>query len=93
MAVHAAPVSQPDRLVIAFAAQPIVHPNPRSGCRVRAYLAWKERSPPYVGVRASSARDVTTSTDAYSVLGLSVTPEFFRTMGVGPFLAHAACRR
>jgi predicted permease len=81
---------QPDRLVIAFAAQPARPSEPAVWLPYRAYLAWKERSHTLTSVSGAFVRaaDVTTSTVAYSVLGLSVTPEFFRTMGVGPFLGR-----
>jgi predicted permease len=80
----------PNRLVIAFAAQPSRSSEPAVWLPYRAYLAWKERSHTLTSVSGAFVRaaDVTTSTDAYSVLGLSVTPEFFRTMGVGPFLGR-----
>jgi predicted permease len=81
---------QPDRLVIAFAAEPSRPSEPAVWLPYRAYLAWKARSRTLMSVSGAfvHAADVTTSTDAYSVLGLSVTPEFFRTMGVGPLLGR-----
>jgi putative ABC transport system permease protein len=81
---------EPDRLVIAFAAQPDRPSEPAVWLPYRAYLAWKERSRTFTSVSGAFVRavDVTTSTDAYSVLGLSVTQEFFKTMGVGPFLGR-----
>ena len=81
---------QSDRLVIAFAAQPNRPAEPAVWLPYRSYLAWKERSRTLTSVSAAFVRavDVTTSTDAYSVLGLSVTPEFFRTFGVGPLLGR-----
>jgi predicted permease len=81
---------QPDRLVIAFAAQPDRPSEPAVWLPYRSYLAWKERSRTLTSVSGAFVRatDVTTSTDAYGVLGLSVTPEFFRTMGVGPLLGR-----
>ena len=86
---------QPDRLVIAFAAQPDRPSEPAVWLPYRAYLAWKERSRSLTSVSGAFVRaaDVTTSTDAYSVLGLGVTSEFFQTMGVGPLLGRTLSAR
>jgi predicted permease len=79
-----------DRLVIAFAAQPDRPSEPAVWLPYRSYVAWKERSRTLSSVSAAFMRavDVTTSTDTYSVLGLRVTPEFFRTFGVNPLLGR-----
>jgi predicted permease len=80
-----------DRLVIAFAAEPDRPSEPAVWLPYRSYVAWQERSRALTSVSAAfvQAADVTTSADTYSVLGLSVTPEFFRTFGVGPLLGRA----
>ena len=80
-----------DRLVIAFAANPDRPSEPAVWLPYRSYVAWQERSRALTSVSAAfvHAVDMTTSTDTHSVLGLSVTPEFFRTFGVSPVLGRA----
>ena len=79
-----------DRLVIAFAARPDRPGEPAVWLPYRAYLAWKERSQSLASVSGVFMRDATVSTarDAQSALGLNVTPEFFKTLGVSPLLGR-----
>jgi predicted permease len=79
-----------DRLVIAFGARPERPAEPAVWLPYRAYLAWKERSQSFESVSGVFMRDATVSTarDAQSALGLSVTPEFFKTLAVGPLLGR-----
>jgi predicted permease len=79
-----------DRLVIAFAARPERPTEPAVWLPYRAYLAWKERSRTLTSVSAAFVRDVTVTTaaDAQTVLGLTITPEFFDTFGVRPMLGR-----
>jgi putative ABC transport system permease protein len=80
----------PDRLAIAFAAQADRPAEPAVFLPYRVYLGWKERSGSFESLSAAFPRDVTlvTATDAQSSLGLSVTPEFFRTFDVAAFLGR-----
>jgi len=79
-----------DRLVIAFAAQPDRPTEPAVWLPYRAYAGWNERSRSFDSISAAFPRDatLTTAADAESVLGLSVTPEFFRTFGIKAFLGR-----
>ena len=79
-----------DRLVIAFAAQPDRPTEPAVWLPYRAYAGWKERSRSFDSISAAFPRDatLTTAADAESLLGLSVTPEFFRTFGIKAFLGR-----
>jgi predicted permease len=79
-----------DRLVIAFAARPERPTEPAVWLPYRAYLGWKERSRTLTSISAASVRDVTvtTASDAQTVLGLTVTPEFLGTLGVRPILGR-----
>src|SRR5262245_46514739 len=72
-----------DRLVIAFAARPERPTEPAVWLPYRAFLGWKERSRTLTSLSAAFVRDVTvtTSADARTVLGLTVTAEFFGTLG------------
>src|SRR5262245_17384784 len=81
---------QPDRLVIAFEANPDRPAEPAVWLPYRAYLGWKERSRSFDSLSAAFVRDVTltTAVAAESLLGLNVTPEFFRTFGVDAFLGR-----
>ena len=87
------PLNFPDaeRLVIAFAARPERPTEPAVWLPYRAYLAWRDRNRSFASVSAAFVRDVTLteSTDARTLLGLNVTPEFFRTFGVSPHLGRA----
>lgn len=75
-----------ERLAIAFAARPERPNEPAVWLPYRAFLGWKARSRSFASISAAFPRDVTltTATDAQSMLGLNVSPEFFRTFGVGP---------
>ncbi len=79
-----------DRLVIAFAARPERPTEPAVWLPYRAYLAWKERSRTLTSISAAFVRDVTVTTaaDAQTVLGLTITPQFFGTFGVRPMLGR-----
>jgi predicted permease len=75
-----------DRLVVAFGARPERPSEPAVWLPYRAYVQWKERSRSFSSVSAAFMRDVTVTSgsDSRTVLGLSVTSEFFRTLGVQP---------
>jgi predicted permease len=79
-----------DRLVIAFAARPERPTEPAVWLPYRVYDASKDRSRSFASLSAAFVRDVTltTSSDARTLLGLMVTPEFFRTFGVIPHLGR-----
>jgi predicted permease len=79
-----------DRLVIAFAAQPDRPTEPAVWLPYRAYAGWKERTSSFESISGAFPRDVTlaTAVDAQTLLGLSVTPEFFRTFGVKAFVGR-----
>ena len=86
------PLNFPDaeRLVIAFAARPERPAEPAVWLPYRVYRECKERSGSFTSVSAAFVRDVTLTTeaDAQSLLGLAVTPEFFRTFGVSPLIGR-----
>jgi len=75
-----------DRLVIAFAASRDRPSEPAVWLPYRAYLAWKERSHSFSSVSAAffQGATITTADEARSAVGLRVTPDFFRTLGVPP---------
>ncbi len=79
-----------DRLVIAFGAPSDRPSEPAVWLPYRAYLGWKEQSRSFASVSAAFFRGVTvrTQTDARSAVGLEVTPDFFQTLGVRPFLGR-----
>jgi predicted permease len=79
-----------DRLAIAFAARPERPTEPAVWLPYRAFLGWKERSRSFASISAAFPRDVilTTASDAQSILGLNVSPEFFRTFSVGPLVGR-----
>ena len=81
---------QSDRLVIAFAATPDRPSEPAVWMPYRAYLGWKEQSRSFTSISAAffNSVTVTTPSDARSVLGLVVSPEFFETLGVAPLLGR-----
>ena len=56
----------------------------------RVYLGLAERSRSFAAVSAAFVRDVTVTTPdaAETVLGLTVTPDLFRTLGVTPLLGR-----
>ena len=80
-----------EHLAIAFAARPERPSEPAVWLPYRAFLGWKERSRSFASLSAAFPRDVTltSASDARAVLGLSVSPEFFRTFGVGPLVGRA----
>lgn len=81
---------QSDRLVIAFAATPDRPSEPAVWMPYRAYLGWKEQNRSFTSISAAffNSVTVTTPSDARSVLGLEVSPEFFETLGVAPLLGR-----
>ena len=80
------PLKFPDahRIVIAFATQPDRPTEPAVWLPYRAYAGWKQRSSSFESISGAFPRDVTltTAVDAQTVLGLSVTPEFFPTLAL-----------
>ena len=68
-----------NRLVVAFGARPERPSEPAVWLPYRAYVQWKERSRSFSSVSAAFMRDVTVTSgsDSRTVLGLSVTSEFF----------------
>jgi predicted permease len=82
---------RPERLVVAFAARPEQPSEPAVWLPYRTYLAWKDSSRSFTSLSAAFVRDVTltTPTDARTLLGLNVTPEFFRTFAVDPMIGRA----
>jgi predicted permease len=78
------------QLVVAFAARPEVPSEPAVWLPYRAYSGWKDRSRSFTSISGAFVRDVTltTAADAQTLLGLSVTPEFFETFGVSPLLGR-----
>jgi putative ABC transport system permease protein len=86
------PLSFPraDRLVIAFAARPERPTEPAVWLPYRAFLGWHDRSRSFASLAAAFPHDVTltTASEARSILGLIVSPEFFRTFGVGPLVGR-----
>jgi len=81
---------QADRLVVAFGARPERPREPAVWLPYRAYPAWKERSHSFASVSGVFMRGATvvTGQDAQTVLGVRVTAEFFKTIGVGPLLGR-----
>src|SRR5262245_61438682 len=81
---------QPDRLVIAFEANPDRPAEPAVWLPCRAYLGSKGRSRAFDSLAVALGRDVPLPRPvaAESLLGLNVTPEFFRTFGVDAFLGR-----
>jgi hypothetical protein len=86
------PLNFPDaeRLVIAFGARPERPSEPAVWLPYRVFDEWKERSGSFTSVSAAFVRDVTLTTeaDARSLLGLDVTPDFFRTFGVSSLIGR-----
>src|SRR5262249_31053884 len=86
------PLSFPaaDRLVVAFGAQPARPAEPSIWMPYREYLAWKAAARTLTSVSGAFYQGVSwrTATDASTVLGLRVTPEFFETFGVRPMLGR-----
>src|SRR5690348_10539199 len=78
------------QLVIAFAATPQRPTEPAVWMPYREYLAWKDRSRSFASLSAAFFRGATIArgTDAVSAMGLTVTPEFFRTFEVAPLIGR-----
>jgi len=78
------------RLVIGFAARPERPTEPAVWLPFRDYLGWKARSRSLASVSAAffNGATITTESDAWSSVGLSVTTDFFRTLGVAPLLGR-----
>ncbi len=76
-----------DRLVVAFAAAENRPSEPAVWMPYRAYVSWKDSARTFSSVSAAFFQGVTwrTSSDAKSLVGMRVTPEFFSTFGVPPF--------
>lgn len=75
-----------DRLVVAFVAAAAQPDEPAVFMPYRAYLAFKESARTLSPISAAFFQGVTwrTSSDAKSLTGMRVTPEFFATFGVSP---------
>ncbi len=75
-----------DRLVVAFAAAANRPSEPAVWMPYRAYLSWKDSARAFSSVSAAFFQGATwrTSSDAKSLVGMRVTPEFFSTFGVPP---------
>lgn len=87
------PLSFPDahRLVIGLAATRERPTEPAVFLPFRSYLGWNERSRSFETVSAAFPRAYLMSGagDATTANGLAVTPEFFETLAVAPFLGRA----
>jgi putative ABC transport system permease protein len=81
---------QPERLVVAFAARPERPAEPAVWLPYRAYVGWKARSRSFTSLSAAFVRNVTLTDagEARTLLGLTVTPDFFQTFGVGPLVGR-----
>jgi putative ABC transport system permease protein len=75
-----------DRLAVAFVATADRPGEPALFMPYRAYLAFKESARTFSSICAAFFQNVTwrTSSDARSLTGMRVTPEFFATFGVSP---------
>ena len=75
-----------DRLVVAFAAAPARPTEPMVWMPYRAYLSWRDSARGFSSVSAAFFQGAMwrTSSDAKSLVGMRVTPEFFTTFGVAP---------
>lgn len=75
-----------DRLVIAFAAAPARPSEPSVWMPYRAYLSWKDSTRSFSSVSAAFFQGAMwrTPSEARSLVGMRVTPEFFSTFGVAP---------
>jgi len=79
-----------DRLVVAFGSTTERPTEPAVWMPYREYVAWKGEARTFTVVSAAfyHAALWRTSTEAASVVGLRVTPEFFETFGVRPLLGR-----
>ena len=75
-----------DRLVVAFMATAARPTEPAVWMPYRAYLSWKDSARSFSSVSGAFFQGATwrTATDARSLVGMKVTPEFFSTFGVAP---------
>jgi putative ABC transport system permease protein len=75
-----------DRLVVAFMASAARPKEPAIWMPYRAYLSWKESAHSFSSVSAAFFRGATwrNGSEARSLVGMRVTPEFFATLGVAP---------
>jgi predicted permease len=80
-----------DRLVVAFAAAPARPAEPAVWMPYRAYLSWKDSARSLSSVSAAFFQGATwrTPSEAKSLVGMRVTPEFFSTLGVAPLHGRA----
>jgi predicted permease len=87
------PLQFPDagRLVVAFAAAPARPAEPAVWMPYRAYLSWKDSARSLASVSAAFFQGATwrTRSEATSLVGMRVTPEFFSTLGVSPLRGRA----
>jgi predicted permease len=76
------------RLVVAFAARPERPREPAVWLPYRIFSGWQLRSRSFESVSAAFMRPavLTVGSESGSALGMDVTPDFFRTFGVGPLL-------
>lgn len=76
-----------NRLVVAFMANAKRPTEPALWMPYRAYLSWKESARSFSSVSAAFFRGATwqNGSDAKSLVGMRVTPEFFATLGVPAF--------
>jgi predicted permease len=75
-----------DRLMVAFMATSARPTEPAIWMPYRAYLSWKESAHSFSSVSAAFFRGATwrNGSEARSLVGMRVTPEFFATLGVAP---------
>jgi predicted permease len=75
-----------DRLVVAFMASSPRPTEPAVWMPYRAYLSWKDSATSFSSVSAAFFRGAMwrSASDAKSLVGMRVTPEFFTTFGVPP---------
>ena len=75
-----------DRLVVAFAAAPARPTEPAVWMPYRAYRAWQKDARSFASVSGAFFQGATyrTATDAMSIVGMRVTPEFFDTFAMPP---------
>lgn len=80
------PFPHADRLTVAFAATPARPTEPAVWMPYRAYLAFRDRARFFSSLAGAAFQQVTwrTPSEARSIVGMRVTPEFFATFGVSP---------
>ena len=76
-----------EQLTVAFMAAAARPTEPAVWMPYRTYLAWKDSARSFSSVSAAFFRGATwrTASEAKSVVGMRVTPEFFPTLGVPAF--------